>query len=39
MLESYLQICIITELFSNAVRFFNIVAKKVNIRITTDNHR
>ena len=39
MLKSYLQICIITEFFSNAVRFFNIVARKVNIRITTDNPR
>lgn len=37
MQESYLQICIITEFFSNAVRFSNIVARKGNIRITTDN--
>ena len=29
MLESYLQICIITEFFSNAVMFF-IVARKIN---------
>ena len=34
VLESYLQICIITEFFSNAVMFF-IVARKVN----KNNHR